>query len=402
MKLFIYAYMLFFTLVLALNPIAKTTLKEGEDCGSTFLKYLNEQDRIITSKDGSIYLNLKESKMSGYAMSCDKNNVELFYLHKSGDFETEVEFLAQYLFHFLFNEDIKTKEKLAEYIEPKASEGENDIKNANNQKLNEQIKEQKSDVVAKVEEQKINQEPNIKNTNPYTYPNHPNEENSKNKIDNINQINPINKELVKPFSEMLKINQPEETMTSNLSSQTKKEMEKVSLPRYNGNDNDNDVLSKMLSTHAFYSHSINELPFLNIYIYLPKTPCIFCYYAYLNLIKKFKNISLHIYYSSKFNFNNINILLKKSIKSLPIYQQCTKNSKPAYSPNCSRFLKKIYNNSGNENDYEILNCINDKTYLQIVNNHEDRISFHKIVLHTKYDERINKIFNTLMLTNDRS
>ena len=62
---------------------------------------------------------------------------------------------------------------------------------------------------------------------------------------------------------MLKVNQPEETMTSNLSSQTKKEMEKVSLPRYNGNDNDNDVLSKMLSTHAFYSHSINELPFLN-------------------------------------------------------------------------------------------------------------------------------------------
>ena len=41
-------------------------------------------------------------------MVCDKDkNIEFFYLEKGGDFDSEVDFLSQYLFEKFFSEDNK-------------------------------------------------------------------------------------------------------------------------------------------------------------------------------------------------------------------------------------------------------------------------------------------------------
>lgn len=107
LKLYINILMIF-GIVFSLKPIMKTTLKEGEDCRTAFLKYIDLQDIILTSSDGSLYFNRKSSKMGGFSMVCDKDkNIEFFYLEKGGDFDSEVDFLSQYLFEKFFSEDNK-------------------------------------------------------------------------------------------------------------------------------------------------------------------------------------------------------------------------------------------------------------------------------------------------------
>lgn len=209
-----------------------------------------------------------------------------------------------------------------------------------------------------------------------------------NRIKNLQNVISSTKDNVIPSADKTKIEDNNNDEKVNIINNVDTKL--VTIPQNQIQEKNDNIFSGELVNH----NACDEIYQLSteIHIYLPKSPCIFCYYAYLNLVEQMKGVHLYVYYSDKFNFNNSNVLQKSLIKNFPIYQGCIEyiGSKPSGK---NKINYKLYQQN-------VLNCINDRTYEAILANNKKNLSFEKITLHSKFETRLKYIFKLLLLKND--
>ena len=74
-------------------------LQNGQTCTDALLQYLNNEQNDIIAPSFNLQYNKKQDVMGGYALICEKNrNAHLFYICKTGNFDSEYSFIMNYLF----------------------------------------------------------------------------------------------------------------------------------------------------------------------------------------------------------------------------------------------------------------------------------------------------------------
>lgn len=391
MKNYILLSLALFSLVFGLTPILKASLKEGEDCSKVFKGYLTTQDFLIATKNGN-YFNRFGDTMGGISMICDNENknVELFYIYKKGRFDSEVEFLSQFLFDKFIEGDKKIRQNLINeigFINDKDNLKSSDIDNNNiNGKTGDPLGQRKEEKSPKVEMKKTDDSLSMQQQDKK------NDEQVKQEKNDFSLVNPSNVQPARTqLSEAIK-------PIGNLRPQQENIVEKVENFFINTNKisiKEKELFEETLSKNIVYDQ--NSLNY-ELHIFLPKSPCIKCLNAYENLVKNVKRLKIHVYYSIDFRYNNEGILQDKTIQSFSIYGRCLNKVRKQVS---SKIINKENNNIqfSSIEQSKMLNCLSTETLREIQEETIENLFFHQIDLHSKYSERIKFILRTLYLAN---
>lgn len=120
-----------------------------------------------------------------------------------------------------------------------------------------------------------------------------------------------------------------------------------------------------------------------IHLYTVKNPCPLCTASYMTLSETFKSLNINVYYSKKFKWTNPNKIFEYKVKNLKNFKTC----KSEYSL-VEEYIKY--------EDY-MLNCLNTKNLNDLVDSKKANLKFKKISIHSKYQKRLQNIFEVLNL-----
>ena len=131
-----------------------------------------------------------------------------------------------------------------------------------------------------------------------------------------------------------------------------------------------------------------------IFIYVQKSACAVCFDMYKNIINSFPSLQIHVFYSSFFNFNNVNKVNDPQIKELPIMNQCLEkvteeDHKKGLNYNIKSYFKSY------QGKKKLINCINDSTILSIKTFQGPKLTFNQIEMKPINLFRANNLKKTL-------